>query len=532
MFRHKDTRPTDGEEDDDGQQTKNANANANGGGGGGGGGLGSFSFFASHSWEGSREKVSAALTRAKAASETVAARAKAASERVKVASQPAISRAKAASQPALDRLKSNPTVARLVSHPALARFLPAPAPVYPEEAAGAELSPVEFLDSPTTGTGAGGAKGKGGGPEGGEEETKSEDSSGSKKGDRLGLKATGLFSDSDDEEDEDDIWAEEETAAELPPPEPGSFAFYVDKVHGVCPLLVNVLIFSCFTPKQLRDCCRPPTRFVDNGTVVVGRNLPGQSQADYDRINKLEIDDNVVNQLYAIFENMDRRRSGGVTFEDFFDFFGFSESPMSRRIFGMLDRDQSGEIDFREFVLVVWNVCTLSRNGLAMFCFLLFDENNSGFLEPEEVEELVTSAYGVTTGHEERVRRVMRTLDPDDSQAVTKSDFLKYNNVNPLLLYPAYQFQAQLQVCILGKKWWHKIADVRTERFRQNNIFEILDLFNTEPEFKKWVIYEDLSRPVRKENIDEHPLRNVESHSSAGHHPHPEHWRHRHDAWN
>ena len=430
--------------------------------------------FASYSWEGSKEKLQSLQRRARERTSTMMVRIRNVSDSVTIA---------------------------VKTHPRLAHLFPGATAVHPTQ------DPVEIL-SP------------------GAVDGFIDDSDGS-PGARNKDKSDRSNNDEYEPDDNDDIYAEDEKDIELPPPEPGSLAYYIEKAQTVCPLLIDLLVFSWMTPMQLRSCCRPATRFCDNGTVIATRQLPGQTQADYERLCKLEIDDDVINQLYKVFCRMDRRRSGGVTIDDFFDHFSFEDHPFSRRIFSVLDKDASGEIDFKEFVLSVWNLCSLNRNGLALFCFMLFDEDNSGFLEPEEVEGLVTAAYGVKQGHQERCLKIMRCLDPDGDNTVNRADFLKYNNVNPLLLYPAYQFQAQMQVRILGKKWWHSIADQRTERFRANNIFEIFDLFNTEPEFKKFKLYEDFSRPIRKENIEEHPLRKLESHNSAGHHPHPEHNRHR-----
>ena len=41
----------------------------------------------------------------------------------------------------------------------------------------------------------------------------------------------------------------------------------------------------------------------------------------------------------------------------------------------------SGEIDFREFVICVWNYCTFSLKSLCQFAFSLFDLDGSGVLD-------------------------------------------------------------------------------------------------------------------------------------------------------
>lgn len=59
----------------------------------------------------------------------------------------------------------------------------------------------------------------------------------------------------------------------------------------------------------------------------------------------------------------------------------------TERLFGLMDTDASGAIDFRELVVSLWNYCTLDSASLMLFCFDLLDEDSSGTLE---VAELIT----------------------------------------------------------------------------------------------------------------------------------------------
>lgn len=61
----------------------------------------------------------------------------------------------------------------------------------------------------------------------------------------------------------------------------------------------------------------------------------------------------------------------------------------------IFDEDGSGSIDFREFVMSLWNYCTLSKAALIMFAFDLYDNDNSGEIDIGEVELLLKEVrYG------------------------------------------------------------------------------------------------------------------------------------------
>ena len=59
-----------------------------------------------------------------------------------------------------------------------------------------------------------------------------------------------------------------------------------------------------------------------------------------------------------------------------------------------MDEDHSGTVDFREFVIALWNYCTLGRPALTLFCFDLYDEDSSGTLEVGEMRTLLRDVYG------------------------------------------------------------------------------------------------------------------------------------------
>ena len=52
---------------------------------------------------------------------------------------------------------------------------------------------------------------------------------------------------------------------------------------------------------------------------------------------------------------MDADGGGEIDLDEFHDFFGFMRTKFSDRVFGVLDLDNSGELNFAELTIGLWN---------------------------------------------------------------------------------------------------------------------------------------------------------------------------------
>jgi Ca2+-binding EF-hand superfamily protein len=73
---------------------------------------------------------------------------------------------------------------------------------------------------------------------------------------------------------------------------------------------------------------------------------------------KLDLGSNDVNRLFSCFLEIDTDGSGEISLDEFYDHFKLPRSIFSDMAFSLMDEDKSGEIDFREFILTLWNYCS------------------------------------------------------------------------------------------------------------------------------------------------------------------------------
>lgn len=111
-----------------------------------------------------------------------------------------------------------------------------------------------------------------------------------------------------------------------------------------------------------------------------------------------------VKQLLDVFHKMDIDESGSVDVVKLLKFLKVECTPFVERAFSMFDGDESGKVDFREFVLCLWDFCTTSLVSIDTFTFCLYEDSRVGFLTSGEVGEMLKDIYGKARLHEAPVK--------------------------------------------------------------------------------------------------------------------------------
>ena len=75
------------------------------------------------------------------------------------------------------------------------------------------------------------------------------------------------------------------------------------------------------------------------------------------------ISDGDVKKLYKKFKRIDLDGSMSISLAEMIAYIGLEDSPYSRRIFSIFDNDGTNSVDFGEFIVVLWNYCTLAQSS-------------------------------------------------------------------------------------------------------------------------------------------------------------------------
>jgi hypothetical protein len=99
----------------------------------------------------------------------------------------------------------------------------------------------------------------------------------------------------------------------------------------------------------------------------VNEYLNGPLKAEFDSL--LLTEQNVA-ALYKVFKNIDVDRSGNIAISELFHSLRIERTKFTERVFSIFDRSGNKGIEFRDFVLVLWNYCTLGEASLGQMYFV------------------------------------------------------------------------------------------------------------------------------------------------------------------
>lgn len=219
-------------------------------------------------------------------------------------------------------------------------------------------------------------------------------------------------------------------------------------------------------------------------------------------LEKLGMSDQDAKRLYRVFEKVDTDLEGGISLDEFFDFFDLEFSTFAQRAFAIMDVDKSSggknSLDFGEFLAGVFNYCTMQHNVLVKFAFDLFDNDNSGTIDKKEIKDLILMVYGKKK-LDENLAKFLKRYDKDGGGTIDLNEWRESEKRNRTMLFPAFELQKQMRDCVLGESYWLKATRMRVQRLRELDVLDVYYKCKTGKTLNRNDEYENAS--YRKDGI-------------------------------
>lgn len=148
-----------------------------------------------------------------------------------------------------------------------------------------------------------------------------------------------------------------------------------------------------------------------------------------------------------------------LTRKSFFEAIGEQRTPFTDKLFGLIDLDGSGTIEFDEFIRVLATYCMFTKEEVLRFCFECFDKDGSGAIDEKEFIELCKTVNNAAPTFPANFKSALESFDVNEDGLIDYQEFLELDRRFPLVLFPAFRLQDFMQRNTLGEKQWKKIME-------------------------------------------------------------------------
>jgi Ca2+-binding EF-hand superfamily protein len=162
-----------------------------------------------------------------------------------------------------------------------------------------------------------------------------------------------------------------------------------------------------------------------------------------------------IQKFWRLFCRINVSLDGAIKLDEFLDFFDLDWTPWTERCFRYFDTTGGGDIDFLEFMISVWNVCTFNIDTLSNFAFDMYDTDEDGELSIPEIETMIEDLYGEKGGR--KCLSQITQYAEERGGALSLNSFISFTANHQMLLFPMFLIQQKLQKRVFGRRFWQSI---------------------------------------------------------------------------
>ncbi len=161
------------------------------------------------------------------------------------------------------------------------------------------------------------------------------------------------------------------------------------------------------------------------------------------------------------FDDIDIDGTGEIDYQEFLEDVGEPRSPFVDAVFSLVDVNGNGNLDFGEYIQIFCVYCTYNRDEILTFVYECFDADGSGTIDEEEFMLLAKTVAAAAPMFPGNFGRALEEFDVNGDGLIDMDEFRELNRRYPLVLFPAFRLQDNLQRGSLGLKRWNQILSLR-----------------------------------------------------------------------
>jgi Ca2+-binding EF-hand superfamily protein len=181
----------------------------------------------------------------------------------------------------------------------------------------------------------------------------------------------------------------------------------------------------------------------------------------------LKLTSNNVREIHYVFREIDGTQSGYIGLTELCLFLDIENTAFTHNLFTFLDKNYSGKIDFREFLLSLWSFLSIQKAQVEMFVFNLYDEDASGLLSHDDIGTMIVDLFGRKQMEIDplahSVLYQLNQLNKKEAFTIDRfSEFCQHHHDHGMSI-KAIELHQELRERICGIAFWERCSDHRVE---------------------------------------------------------------------
>ena len=212
---------------------------------------------------------------------------------------------------------------------------------------------------------------------------------------------------------------------------------------------------------EVRDKSRAPTGLDKCLRKFCGIGSIGNTNLESDQartaVRKLRLTPSDIITLRSSFNEIDIDESGEIDYDEFMESMEEHRNAFTDAVFRLIDINGDGLLEFDEFVAICGSFCMWSQQEILQFCFNTFDADGGGTIDEEEFEALAKTISHKDPTFPGNFARALEEFDTDGDGLIDFDEFVTMNRRYPMVLFPMFRLQDKMQKQTLGLKRWNQI---------------------------------------------------------------------------
>jgi len=143
-----------------------------------------------------------------------------------------------------------------------------------------------------------------------------------------------------------------------------------------------------------------------------------------------DFNDDELKRLFKRFKRLDTDKSGALSIAEFLAIPELEHNPLVQRVVATFDSDQSGEVDFHEFIkaLSVFTTSGDVKESKFLFVYKLYDVDGDGFISNSDLYHVLKAMVGNNLNDVQLQQLVDRTIlqgDKNKDGKLSYDEFLE-----------------------------------------------------------------------------------------------------------